>query len=148
MTGELAQQVLFLLGPQTTHSARLGDVQALHDLAGPDSPHAGERLEHGGDLHLAHDFVVGAPEEIPQIGASALELFLELGSFAPRHGRLGQSIPSLLFAERRWQGHDGTSLRLLRCAQRADFSTCSPPPPTPPRGPPAAWEYRRRGSPS
>ena len=45
-------------------AARGGDVEPLHDLAGPDLPDAGQRLQDGGDLHLPDHLVALLAEDV------------------------------------------------------------------------------------
>src|SRR5215218_7997593 len=104
LAAELGEQGVLLLGAQATDPAGGGDVELLHDLAGPHLADPGHALEHAGDLHLADRLVGVLGQDGGQAHVAALELSLELGSLAARFGRLLQRLLALL-GRQGWQGH-------------------------------------------
>src|SRR5215217_6054043 len=104
LAAELGEQGVLLLGAEATDAARGGDVELLHDLAGPHLADPGHALEHAGDLHLADRLVGVLGQDGGQAHVAALELSLELGSLAARLGRLLQRLLALL-GRQGWQGH-------------------------------------------
>ena len=78
-----------LVGTEAAHAAALGDAESLHDLLGADLAHARERLEEGGDLHLADDVVLLALlDDLVKGGAGVLESILDLGPLPASRGGL------------------------------------------------------------
>src|SRR5438132_135153 len=92
-TREFAEERFALLATQAPQPPRLADLVLLHEPAGLDLAHAGQRLEAGDDLHLGHDVVfLRQVEELAQVHRPHLELFLQLGPSAPRLPRLGKRL--------------------------------------------------------
>ena len=93
---ELGEEILFLLRSETSHPARLGDVQTLHDLASSHPAYTWKRFENGRDFHLADDLVRRPIEEVAQARAAALQLLFQLCPLTSRYRCLLQSLTSLL----------------------------------------------------
>src|SRR3954467_15931275 len=102
LLAELRQELLALLAAQPTHAPRCGDVELLHDLLRAYLAHAGQRLEHRRDLHLAEGVVlIGLLEHIGERALAGLELPLDLCALLARGCRLLQCVGTLLRGKRR-----------------------------------------------
>jgi len=78
---ELRQQGLALTIAEAAQTARRGNLQLGHDLLRLDLAHLGQGFQQSGNLHLAEDLIgLGILEHLLQVGATALESFLELSS--------------------------------------------------------------------
>src|SRR5690606_8802363 len=105
---ELALQGGALVGAQAPDSARLGDVEPLHDLLGADLADAGERLQQSRDLHLADDVVgLAVGEHLRQGDAAVLQAVLDFRALFSGLSGLLQGRGALLGCEGR-KGHAGS----------------------------------------
>src|ERR687891_1018868 len=93
LLGELAEERIALLRAESANATTRGYVEALHDLPRPDLPHARERLQNRGHLHLADGVVALAGQHVGERELPRLELALEL---CPLPARLGGLLESLL----------------------------------------------------
>src|SRR3954447_16423207 len=87
----------YLVGTQATHASGLGDADLLHDLPGPDLSYSGQRLQQGGDLHLADDVIsLAFFDDVAQGALGVLESVLHLSAGTPRRSGLLQGGGTLL----------------------------------------------------
>src|ERR671922_10922 len=107
LLGELAEERIALLRAQSANATTRGYVEALHDLPRPDLPHARERLQNRGYLHLADGVVALAGQHVGERELPRLELALEL---CPLPSRLGGLLESLLALFLRQDGKRHTQL--------------------------------------
>src|SRR5699024_1046988 len=105
---ELALQGSTLIRTQPTHTARLCDVESLHDLLGTDLADTGQGFQQSRNLHLADDIVLEAfCEHLRQGDVTVLQLVLDLRSLFSGLGGFLESGCALFGCEGR-KGHAGS----------------------------------------